>query len=185
MWCIHHQERRVTTYQTTRHHIPENTNLHSESHGNLKPLNLCSCLRSMQHAWVMKMSILSRMDWITGFIGHLYTPVGTTSNSSAISNLHTLQFTTAPVKPFPACCVLTSRFLVKASNSGNSSASRAHVVPCRTGCQLPPPNSESNFLLQLPTISLPSLLDYSANCELRRLTQLSSTAASQLNSVPG
>jgi hypothetical protein len=31
-----------------------------------------------------------------GFIDHLYTPLGITSNYSAIANLHTLQFTVTP-----------------------------------------------------------------------------------------
>jgi hypothetical protein len=35
-----------------------------------------------------------------GFTDHLYTQLGTTSNHSAITNLHTLQITTAPTKPF-------------------------------------------------------------------------------------
>jgi hypothetical protein len=34
-----------------------------------------------------------------GFIDHLYTQLGTTSNYSAIANLHTLQITTAFAKP--------------------------------------------------------------------------------------
>jgi hypothetical protein len=58
-----------------------------------------------------------------GFIDHLYTRLGTTSNYSAADNLHNSQTTTAHAKPFPACCVFTSRSLATASNSGNSSAS--------------------------------------------------------------
>jgi hypothetical protein len=57
-----------------------------------------------------------------GFIDHLYTPLGTTSTYSAIANLHTLQITTASAKSFP------SRSLTTASNSGDSSVSRTHVV---------------------------------------------------------
>jgi hypothetical protein len=57
---------------------------------------------------------------------------------SATSDLHTLQFTTAPAKPFPVCCVLISCLLATASNCGDSLDSRAHVVPCRTVCQLSP-----------------------------------------------
>jgi hypothetical protein len=37
--------------------------------------------------------------WIVGFIDHLYTPLGT-STYSAIADLHTLQITAAPAKPF-------------------------------------------------------------------------------------
>jgi hypothetical protein len=57
------------------------------------------------------------------FIGHLYTQLGTASNYNAVANLHTLQITTAHAKPFPTCCVFTSRSLVTASNNGDSSAS--------------------------------------------------------------
>jgi hypothetical protein len=81
------------------------------------------------------------MDWILD----LLTQLGTTSNYSATADLHILQFITAPVKPSPACCVLTSRSLATASNSGDSSASRPYVLfhsrRCRTlvnslNCQL-------------------------------------------------
>jgi hypothetical protein len=59
-----------------------------------------------------------------GFSHHLTTQLVTTitSNYSAFANLHTLQITTAPAKFSPACCVLISRSLITASNSGNSSA---------------------------------------------------------------
>jgi hypothetical protein len=57
---------------------------------------------------------------VTRFIAHLYTPQETTDN-------HTLQIT-VPTKLFPVCCIFTSRFLSTASNSGNSSASHAHVL---------------------------------------------------------
>jgi hypothetical protein len=65
---------------------------------------------------------------VNGFIDHLYTRLGTTSNYSATSYLHNSQITTAPAKPFPACCVIISRSLATASNSGDSSASRAQVL---------------------------------------------------------
>jgi hypothetical protein len=58
-----------------------------------------------------------------GFIGHLYTWLEITSNYSAITNLHTLQITTAHAKFLPACCFFTRRSLVMASDSGYSSAS--------------------------------------------------------------
>jgi hypothetical protein len=62
--------------------------------------------------------------WLqTCVIDHLCTHLGTTSNYSSIENLHISQITTAPVRSFPACCVVTSRSLAKASNSGDSSAS--------------------------------------------------------------
>jgi hypothetical protein len=61
--------------------------------------------------------------WTGDWIDHFTTRLGTTSNYSATANLHTLQINTAPVKSFPACCAFTSRSLVMASNSGDSSAS--------------------------------------------------------------
>jgi hypothetical protein len=63
----------------------------------------------------------------TGFIDHFTTRIGTARNYSAISNLHTSQITTVHDKSFLACCVFTSRYLVMASNSGDSSTSRAQV----------------------------------------------------------
>jgi hypothetical protein len=81
------------------------------------------------------------MDWVLD----LLTLLGTTGNYSATADLNTLHFTTAPAKPFPACCV-NRRSLATASNSGDSSASRAksscHNLPCSIlvnslNCQLP------------------------------------------------
>jgi hypothetical protein len=43
---------------------------------------------------------------VNGFIAHLYTPLGTTRNYNAISNLQNLQITTAPVKPFSSLLCL-------------------------------------------------------------------------------
>jgi hypothetical protein len=51
-----------------------------------------------------------------------------TLNYSANADLHNSQITTAPAEPFPACYVFTSRSLATASNSGDSSASRAQVL---------------------------------------------------------
>jgi hypothetical protein len=53
----------------------------------------------------------------------LYTRLGTTSSYSTVADLHNLQITTAPVKPFLRCCIFTSCSLATASNSGNSSVS--------------------------------------------------------------
>jgi hypothetical protein len=64
-----------------------------------------------------------------GFIDRPYKPLGTTSNYGA--SLHTLQFTTAPAKPFPACRVI-GRSLSTAANNGDSSALLAHVLPSPT-----------------------------------------------------
>jgi hypothetical protein len=58
-----------------------------------------------------------------GFIDHLYTRLGTTSNYSTTANLHNSQITTAPAKPFPAFCVFSNHYLVTAYNCGGSSAS--------------------------------------------------------------
>jgi hypothetical protein len=49
---------------------------------------------------------------------------------NAIANLHNLQITTL-LSLCPACCVSNNRSLATASNSGDSSASRAHVVTVR------------------------------------------------------
>jgi hypothetical protein len=42
--------------------------------------------------------------------------------------------TTAPSKPFPACCIFISRSLAAASNSDDSSASRAQVLSSQPPC---------------------------------------------------
>jgi hypothetical protein len=68
------------------------------------------------------------MDWIFEFIDHIYTAHGNASTYSAIGNLHTLQINTAFAKPFLACCVLSSRSLATAPNSGDSLASCAQVL---------------------------------------------------------
>jgi hypothetical protein len=47
---------------------------------------------------------------VNGFIDHLCTPVGTTSNFSAIASLHTLQITAAPAKPFSSMLRLHQPF---------------------------------------------------------------------------
>jgi hypothetical protein len=40
------------------------------------------------------------MDWMLDLLTHLYTPLETTTNYNAIADLHTLQITAAPAKPF-------------------------------------------------------------------------------------
>jgi hypothetical protein len=52
---------------------------------------------------------LSLVWWI-GFIDHLYTPLGTTSNYSAVANLNTLYITTTPAKHFPSLLRLQQSF---------------------------------------------------------------------------
>jgi hypothetical protein len=66
--------------------------------------------------------------WDIGFINQLYTRLGITRNYRATANLHNSQITTATAKYFPARCVFTSRSLITASNSGDSSALRALVL---------------------------------------------------------
>jgi hypothetical protein len=60
---------------------------------------------------------------VTRVIGHLHIRRISASNYSAIANLHTLQITAANTKFSQACSVFSSRFLVTASNSGDTSAS--------------------------------------------------------------
>jgi hypothetical protein len=93
-----------------------------------------------------------------GFIDHLYTRLGTTSNYGAIANLHN-SLITAPAKPSPACCVFTSCSLVTASNSGDFFSFRAQVL---SECRLP-----SNWLFssQPPVqnwLGRPSCLSYNS-----------------------
>jgi hypothetical protein len=102
------------------------------------------------------------LDWVVSFINHFYTPLLTTSNYSAVANPQTLQTTTAPAKSFPDCCVLTSRSLATASNSGDSSASRAQVLlsqpPVQNSCQLSSRLQRhlfSSFLAELNCIADP------------------------------
>jgi hypothetical protein len=82
---------------------------------------------------------------VSGFIDHLYIQIRTTSNYSAIPNLHTLQTTTTTAKSFPALCVFTSRSLETASISGDSSASRAQVLPSEPPVQNSTLNYQQNY----------------------------------------
>jgi hypothetical protein len=67
------------------------------------------------------------------FIDDFNTRLVTTLNYSAIANLHTLPITRTHGKSFPACNVFTSRSLIMASNSGDSSTapskSSLHRLP--------------------------------------------------------
>jgi hypothetical protein len=65
---------------------------------------------------------------VNGNIDHLYTRLGTTRNYRATATPYNSQIITNHAKPFPACCVFTSRSLVTASNSGYSSASRDQAL---------------------------------------------------------
>jgi hypothetical protein len=64
---------------------------------------------------------------VTGFIDHLYTRLGTTSNYNAIADLHTLQITKAHAKS--AQSAFSSHFLVTDLNNGDSSASMLTPLP--------------------------------------------------------
>jgi hypothetical protein len=72
------------------------------------------------------------MDWISDLLTSLVHTTRNYTYYSAIADLQTLQFTVAPAKPFPACCVFIGRSLATVSNSGDSSASRAQVLPSPT-----------------------------------------------------
>jgi hypothetical protein len=74
--------------------------------------------------WICEFNILSRIWGVWPQTGHGLT----TSNYSSAADLHTLQFNTAPAKHFPAFYALTSRSLATASNSGDSSVSRAEAL---------------------------------------------------------
>jgi hypothetical protein len=115
------------------------------------------------------------MDWIL----NLLTTLRTTNNYSATANLHTLQITTVPAKPFPPCCLLTNHSLATASNSGDSSASCVQVLLS----QLPVQNF-SQFS-QLPTelqrhLFLASLVEL--NYRLPTLNSLSIMLSSESQS---
>jgi hypothetical protein len=60
------------------------------------------------------------LDWILGLLATL-TQLVIKHNYGAITNFHTLQFSRAHAKPFPACSVFTRRLLATASNSDYSS----------------------------------------------------------------
>jgi hypothetical protein len=77
-----------------------------------------------------------------GFIGHLQAI--TTNNYNTMSDLHTLQITTAHTKYFPACVIFTRRFLVTASNNGYT------LLPCSGPLWTAAPFHLNLFLLQTP-----------------------------------
>jgi hypothetical protein len=78
----------------------------------------------------------TRFGLVIRFTDHLLqSRLGTASDYSATADLHNSQITTAPATSFPACCVLTSRSLATAFNSGNFSASHAQVVSSQAPVQ--------------------------------------------------
>jgi hypothetical protein len=85
--------------------------------------------RCRTEAWLCSWSDYRRdIDWWMDLLITYAHNSELTSNYSTTANLHNSQITTAPAKPFPAWCVFTSRSLETASNSGDSSASRAHLL---------------------------------------------------------
>jgi hypothetical protein len=96
-------------------------------------------------------TILSRIRGVTidgyrlvsEFIGHLYTPMETTINYSAIANLYNSRITTAPAKPFPSLLYLHQPFPCNFFSSGDPDASRPRVRTSR------PPLQDSSLNYQL------------------------------------
>jgi hypothetical protein len=102
----------------------------------------------------------------------LLTQLGTTNNYSAPANLHSSQFTIAPAKPFPACCIF-SRSLSTASNSVDSSATHAQVL-----LSPPPVKNSSQFTVNPGTVN-PVLCCY---CQLSRCYLFSGILSAGLGS---
>jgi hypothetical protein len=73
------------------------------------------------------------LDWMLDLFTTYTTRISTSNYVTA--NLQNSQITTAPAKPFAACCAFSSRSLVTASNSGDPSASRAQVLSSQTPVQ--------------------------------------------------
>jgi hypothetical protein len=101
--------------------------------GALATLSSIACTERRRRMMVINLDRLVPCDSRRGFeldIGfndHFYSRLGTTSNYSAIVNIHNSQINTSAMS-FPACCFFTSRSLETASNSGDSSISRAQVL---------------------------------------------------------
>jgi hypothetical protein len=70
------------------------------------------------------------MDLLTTYTHH--SELKAITAQPLISTIHNSQFTVALAKPFPACCVLTSRSLITASNSEISLASQAQAHSSQT-----------------------------------------------------
>jgi hypothetical protein len=98
------------------------------------------------------------MNWILDLLTHLYTPLGTTSNYSAIANLHISQITIAPFKPFPSLLCLQQLLTVEILQlptltsvlSGKyPTAELLSAVNCSTISSQPPLQSAT----ELPTLN--------------------------------
>jgi hypothetical protein len=115
---------------------------------------------------------------VTGFIDHLYTRLGSTSTYSTTAKLHNSQITTAPAKNFRPCCVFIC-FLATASNSGDSSASRAQI----RSSQPPVQNSTLNCNLNYSAISFQPPLQ-SATELVAQSSSLQILGADRVDSTP-
>jgi hypothetical protein len=77
---------------------------------------------------------------VNGFIDHLYSRLGNTSNYSATANLHNSHITIAPAKPFqPAVsssAIPWQRLLTVEILQLHALRSYLHSLPCRTAKQL-------------------------------------------------
>jgi hypothetical protein len=73
------------------------------------------------HTVTLYVCLWTGFGLVNAFIDHLFTPPRTTSNYSAITNLHTLRITTAVAEP-QSFIKFPSRCLVRALNIGDSSA---------------------------------------------------------------
>jgi hypothetical protein len=67
---------------------------------------------------------------MNGILDHLYTQIQAITAPPLISPLY--KSPQQPQSLFPACYVFIGRFLVPASNSGNSSTLRAQDLPSQT-----------------------------------------------------
>jgi hypothetical protein len=88
---------------------------------NLKSSNTEKCLNFVTCDY--RCGLDWSMDLLTTYIHDSWT-----TNYNATADLNNSQITTAHAMPFPAFCVFTSRSLATASNSDDSSASRAQVL---------------------------------------------------------
>jgi hypothetical protein len=106
------------------------------------------------------------IDWIIGFIDHLYTQHGSTRNYSAIA-ISTLYGSPQHPLSFSSLLCLHQPFPGKGSNNGDSSASRAQVLPSLTLIQ--------NWLPTIPSTELDWHLFSSSLAESKR-TQYSTNS---------
>jgi hypothetical protein len=116
---------------------------------------------------------------VNEFIDHLYTPLGTTNNYSAIADLHTSKITAVPYKQFPACLHLP--FPSSGFNSADSSASRAQVMlsqpSARNSCQV-----TTNWVSGLQPFHT-SLLVFSSQADFQLTTEPSHSPTSHFTSL--